>query len=503
MTTTGAPSYPPTPSPPSTGQQAARRRAGLLAASVMVLFVLAAAWALILSGREHERSAFDQNIFHLKAIQRFSAQWPSFRFGDYESATTPGYHVVLATLHRFLTHDLTTLRLAGSLFTAGLVATLACWLGCRLGAARAIALTLPLACSIYVFFPAVWLLPDNAAWWALTALLLVLLRAPGSTSPAGEWERGLLVAALLVLLVMVRQVHAWMVVPIAAAAWLAWPAERDDPRDPQALLAGLWPPLGERLSAAVRVVASGFVALPGLLVLALFVRLWGGLTPPAFQPAGSLLTTKDYTNVGGVSPATPGFILALIGLFGLFFAGFLWAALRRRAGPERGPDWAPVAGLAGLGALAGLVVSSLPHTSYLQMPRMSGLWNLVRAATPMGWDRSPVIIFPAMLGGAFVALWGMALPWRERWLLGATLAGFTLAHSAGALTWQRYFEPMVLLMLILSTASVVAQAPPPRPARAAGTPPSAGDAGSLAWWVWLGPLALALLQAGNTLWALR
>ncbi len=426
--------------PPATSRLAPR---GWFAAVIVACLFLSAAVPLILSGHSHERSAFDQNRFHVKVIGRFAEKWPRFDFRDYLSATTPGYHVALATARRFGVESTTGLRLLSAGFTVGLLATLAMYLARRLGTGKALALLFPLAASLYVFFPGVWLLPDNAGWWALAALLLNLLPGfdtrSGASSDEQHWSlsRAVLSASLFVFVIITRQVHAWAVLPIAFAAWHAWPARLDRPTG-----LALLPPHGEFAPACARLVLSGFIALPGLLLLAIFLDQWSGLVPPAFQPTGSPLTTADATNVGGTSPATPAFILALIGLFGLFFLPIVW--------PARSRDWLiPTL----TGAAVALALATIPRTNWELMSRISGLWNLVRAL-PCPFDRSPLIITLATLGGAWIGLWSSALPARSRWVLGSALLGFTLAHTMGALSWQRYFEPFVLMMLVIASAQV-------------------------------------------------
>lgn len=446
--------------------RASPHRASVLAAVIAGCATFAVALALILGGARHERSEFDQNKFHARVIGRFAEQMPRLDFRDYESATSPGYHVVLAAARRAGVESPTGLRVVGSLFTVGLMATLAGWLAVRVGASAALALVLPMGASLYVLFPAVWLLPDNAGWWPLAALLATLL--PGARHETLRPASFVLAGSLLVLLVAARQVHAWAGLPMLVAAWLAWPASRTD-----SVSCSFVPPVGESRPAIARTALMALAGLPAALLLALLVRTWGGLVPPAFQAAGSPLTTPDATRVSGISPATPGFVLALVGLFGAFFLPVVW--------PRRARGWFPLAfGFAG-GAMA---LAALPRTNWELMSRISGLWNLVKVL-PCPGDRSPLIIVLAGLGGAWVGLWAGALAPRARWVLGSSLVGFALSQAAGALTWQRYLEPMVLMLLLLASGCVLESASPAERRRAM-----------------VGPVALGLVQAALTAWTL-
>ncbi|MCH7793473.1 MAG: hypothetical protein IID31_14485, partial [Planctomycetes bacterium] len=149
------------------------------------LFLVAAS-ALILGGFERGRGAADQINYHEPVIRTFADQWPGFDFSDYLSATTPAYHVALATFARFVADSRPALQFAGALFTIGLLLTLTLAGSCgqRIGQQRALSqplearrwnravlMTLPVTASLYVFSSGVWLLPDNAAWWGV--LLIV------------------------------------------------------------------------------------------------------------------------------------------------------------------------------------------------------------------------------------------------------------------------------------------------------------------------------------------
>jgi len=228
--------------------------------------------------------------------------------------------------------------------------------------------------------------------------------------------------------------------------------------------------------------------------------MWGGPTPPAFSMTGSSLTTADCTRVTGMSPATPGYVLAVIGIAGVFFSPLLAAPLRGRL--------RSLVGVAVLGGFAAFVVAIVP-TSVAQFPehisglwgiqdkfQQTGLWSWMNTHVPVLAQRSPFIVLPAALGGVMIVLWGAALGIRERWILGASLAGFTASQTAGALTWQRYIEPMVLITFALAACRLPAREmlSDARDVAAPTRPPTHEHRGlALA-----GPLALACLLAVYT-----
>jgi hypothetical protein len=187
-------------------------------------------------------------------------------------------------------------------------------------------------------------------------------------------------------------------------------------------------------------------ALPGLLALGSFVHLWGGLAP----------RTQEWVHpAASVNFAAITMILATIGVLGFFYLGWLILA-KRPAIPWR---WAAI------GMATAVLIALIPHTTYdKDAGRWGGLWNLARA-TPTFADRSPLIIGMAALGGAVIAAVLTALRPRERWVLAAALAAFTAAMATVNQAWQRYYEPMVLMVYVLAAASPQISASPTPPHR--------------------------------------
>ncbi len=467
---------------------------GLAAALIFALIVS----ALILLLPQGERQAFDQNTFHYRVIARFAASLPLPSFTDYESATTPGYHYLLAWVHRFSGGNLSTLRLAGALWGVVLVGLMAAALVRRSGSTlTGLALTLPLACSLYIVSASTGLLPDGAAWFLVAAMLILGLR-PRITIATLAGMGGILLA-----LVMVRQIHLWAAALMVAAAWVGTGEARPMPHSATADLRSesggtrgadvpsATPPRPSSQHRRARAALACLFALPALLALAWFFNLWSGPVPPAFSAQGSPLTTHEYTRVSGLSPLTPGFVLALLGGLSVFYVGFLWPTLRRG-------NWLAHALIA---AAAGCTIAALPVSMWsLEAGRYSGLWNLVKRLPTLA-DRSPVIILAAGLGAASLVLWWKALPWRERLILGAGLLAFVAAHSAQALVWQRYSEPLLLMMMGLAASGIVGHA---GAVRRDGTPGWGGHPvrqptpSPIPHWAWLGPLVLALANAAIT-----
>jgi len=396
---------------------------------------------LILSECLMGRSAFDQLHFHEPVIRQFAAQWPGLELADYRSATTPGYHVLLALVWRYVAASGMALQLAGSAISAlliGLFAYAAAVGGTACDPAggervrppwwRGVLLTLPLLASMYVFFPGVWLLPDNLGWLLVLGVALVAwCLTNGRGSRAANLAIG---AALLLALVLVRQSHLWAAVLLWLGAWIGAAPLGD----------GGLAAMTSRTGARGRALGLALLAtLPAVVAFAVFIWMWRGLTPPSF--------VRQYGSV--INLATPAFVLALLGLVSCFFAGYIAPAAWRLA-RER-----PVGLLLAM-ALAALV-AVLPETTYAVEQRSSGLWNLVKIGPLIAGHTSVVLLVLAPAGAWALWAWFVALGPAARWLFLGAIVAFTAAQTTNPLCWQRYIEPLLLMMMGLGAATI----PPP------------------------------------------
>ncbi|HWE01564.1 MAG TPA: hypothetical protein VG326_04075 [Tepidisphaeraceae bacterium] len=394
---------------------------------------------LILTGCQRGRGAFDEYWFHLPTIRQFAHQWPRLDFSDYPSATTPGYHVLLAAADRLVGDRPRTLKWIASLFSIGLLSTLAAATARRAGFGPAVAVCLPVACSLYVVSSAAWLLPDNAGWWGVLGIMLLALR--GDVDGWTYFLGGLIFLAV----VLVRQNHAWILAPLCAAVWMK-PNDSRRRRD---------------AGGPSRVAFLLLVCLPAMAALGWFIRLWHGMTPPS---------QRGY--VGGFNPAAPVMALAVGGAIGVFFLPIIASQLPARHA------WR----LAVPGAIVGLLIGIVPATSYsVADGRYSGIWNAV-PHFPVVLGRSSLVVGLAALGGVVMSLWLAILPSRRRWIWFSAAVAFGAAQAAGHNAFQRYDEPFILIAAALSLAPAARHSPR---------------------WTWFGPLALSGILAAITLLSLR
>lgn len=418
----------PTSTHPESPLHPAARRPWLVAGVLVLVFILTA-WPVILSGSQRGRMAADQIDYHELVVRQFLADFPRPDFSDYRSATTPGYHFVVAAAARVVGDSRVTLQILGSLFTIALLGVLGWAVGTRAPPTMALALCAPVLASLYVWPAGVWLLPDNAGWLGVLAILLIALR---STVCARTYLVG---GVVLALLVFMRQIHLWPAACLWTAAWLG-SARDEDPASPY--LADEWHALTRepkpRFARAGLAIAA---TLPAFAVVAAFASLWGGLTPPMFQ--GEVVGEVGHQ---GLNPAAAPFVLSIFAIVSVFYLGFLGAPIGWML--TRGKRWALVA------AIAGAAVALLPATTFDQdAGRWTGLWNIAGALPSMGGRTSLLILLLSAAGGVFVLLWALAVPRRDRWVLLAALVAFMAAMTASQELWQRYVEPAVLMLVIL------------------------------------------------------
>lgn len=408
---------------------------GHLLAPLLLLALFGLLWLpVLLSGAEGTPEAYDARMYHRPVIEAFARELPRPNIASYESATAPGYHLLMAVVWR-ATASTAAMHAVNAAFGVGLVAALYLVLRRPAGPWGAAALTLPVACSPYTVGGTIWLTTDNAA------MLCIVLALGGAVFGGYSRAKNLRLGVYAALATSVRQIHVWLAAPVGIVGLLATclpgvvrglaPRKiREDPwldrgcdGSPWNLLAGI--------AAAAMPVA----------VLGALMWQWGGQLTPA-------TTSSDITkHAAGANLASPAFALALIGALGVFFVPVMWEQIRR----VRLGDLAVVAV-----AAAGLAVALAFPTSYLIYIRDFGwLWKIVQKLPSVG-ERSLVITVLAPVGAVVLLMLsrGCAAAGRRipALIVQLSLLGWLLAQTMNSMAWQRYFEPMVLVGLSLLAA---------------------------------------------------
>ena len=419
-------------------------------------------WPVIALRGGGTSQAGDQWEFHEPTVRAISDHWPTIELHQYRSATAPGYHLVLATVARWVDDHTATLQVAGSLFGLGLLMAIFIPVSRMVGASAAVVLILPLAFSKYLLGSAIWMTTDNAGllfvWLTLSGTLLL----EATPSRVARWS---LWATLAVL---IRQIHLWVAAPVWLMAWCispigGWVARLLEDPQQRRFSWKQWFPIVPML-------------IGPLVVVAVLVRAWGGLVPPLFSGAHD----------AGQNPAMLLVTLSMFGAMGIFFLP-AFASWRELTRPDRAMQ---------LAMATGLIVSVLWTSEYnVEAGRWGGpIWRVV-AVMPVVAGRSVVFIPLACLGAAVLMSAHRALKRagkvKQGALLFLSLIGWAVAQSFNHGAWQRYCEPVVLIALILITVLCRVDQ-----ARAGQT--GQGRPTVTATW-WAGPLVLAVLQLAMSL----
>jgi len=408
---------------------------------------------VILSGRGGTNEAGDAAMFHEPVIETMVEQWPSPDIVNYRSTTSPGYHLLMAAIMRATGAESVSapvVRLASAALTWGLLAAVFWWASAFCSSWLALALTAPLMLSPYVLGGGIWLTTDTSAW-CFVALALGGALTTRDASPVRTGLLGLAATAA----VGVRQVHVWAIAPLGLLALGAGPLRRFIP---PALRMG---DEGQPTSWVRTIWGVAWALAPAALLL-WFVSIWGGLTPPEYRE-------KHDT---GANPATFAFALSMVAVFGVFFLPAAIDEIRRGALKNK---WLWVC--AGLGLLVALV----PATDWLRTtvdgvrynPRDNGwLWKpIIQKAPDLFGRTSVVVLLLAPMGAAALWLLRKAAVTAGRGpaanVLLLTMLGWAIAQSMNSLAWQRYFEPMALLVLIWLTAMALPRGTDPKRVRLA------------------------------------
>jgi hypothetical protein len=374
----------------------------------------------------------DARIYQLPTILQLSER---LDLSDYPSAQTPLYHLVTAGWGEVVGFELWKLRLLNVAISYGMALALLRLLrrATPLGGLPAFALTLAFVLSPYVFGASFTLLTDNLA----ILFGLIALERIHAYAREGSLAAFAVACAAIGAAVMTRQSFLWLV-PVAAFFLLLPPVR------------------------AGRVAAGGAILALALVPLAALVIEWNGLVPPSADPASCGLCT-DRPGVGPdeLSLRTVGFTVALLGMYAALVLGpAQWRRLRSPVARTAGRALAavrlrprvPPALLAGAVAVGVALVLLEPLEYMPARPGVQGdagyLWRLS--------DELPTVLGSSLLFWLLVPLGAVAgalLVRRAGWtsLPSVYLGAFLLGTLPVNLVYQKYFDPFMLLAVLLFT----------------------------------------------------
>ena len=387
------------------------------AATLLALPFLAG--AIGLRGLTHVMPTFhagDEIAYHLPTIEQFARQLWSPDLVHYPAAQTPLFHLLVAAWGEVVGLELWRLRVVEVLISYGVALVLYRLLrrhsGLTLG--PAVLLAALFACSPYVFGQSFILVTDNLALLlGLVAVerLLAFDRGGGLSAFAAA-------CGAIALAVLTRQSSGWL----ALLAFLVLVLH--EPRD-------------------LRLTASG-IALLGLALVpfGLLVLSWHGLVPPTADPASCGLCAPAEGRLGWAGDSrlrAPLYAIAIAGVYGTLLHGpALWDELRS-AGARA---WRLPLAAASASVLVLLAVPLAYHTG-----DEGWIWRIARSGPqPLGTAWPFWLLVP--LGCAVLAT--VARRCGPRSLPVLLLGCFLLAQLATRLAYQKYFDPIVLLALLLA-----------------------------------------------------
>ena len=373
--------------------------------------------------------AYDQNLYHYHVVRQFEQEWPAVNIADYGAATGPGYHIVLATASKAVGYELDTLRLVSLVLGMGLIVAVAGWAATSVGPRAASLLTMPLAASTYVLGSGLHVHTDNFGWMfvvlALGPVVFQIVR------PLSFFTAGL----FALLAVSVRQIFIWTIGPIIFAGLLASPLVRTLP---DSIL-----PKRESAQRSWGLLTCAIAAaIPAVVLLFVFIGLWGGLVPPrfsGFHASGYSLCAFGYA-LAVAAIYAPFFLMVVPDIMGVLYRVRVWVIVF---------------------AIIGAVLSVLgPSDVNIDAGRMGGpVWRLVGMG-PVFAERSLVLAgFAACGAAALTVLVGAAFESRRGAPALVLMCAWFATNSTQVINTQmfpRYFDTPTLLIYTWLGALILA-----------------------------------------------
>lgn len=346
---------------------------------------------------------YDEGKFHYPTILQFAKEFPYFNLQDYNSATTPLYHLLMALLQNVFNGDLLLLRWVSVIISYLAVVVLYKILAKRLSVPHNFALLLSLIfLSAPYFFGASFVIqPGNAA-----VLLLLLTINSYLKFKVGYQARHFIWAMFFMMLCLLcRQTYLYLSMAIGLDLLL-------------------------HTKNKVQLIKYYVLMLVALLPLVALIVLWEGLTPPSFSSA--------HTEAGLINIKALEFGLVILGLYFIFLL------------PSDFYPWLPGKKLL---AIAGLAVASILLLFLVPLQgkdnELSG--NIPRIATKLPSLFHTSFLYFLLVPAGTVALYLIILKQKLHFFV-LLLLCFFISNLPSKIIFQRYFDTAIILVLILANA---------------------------------------------------
>jgi hypothetical protein len=360
----------------------------------------------------------DHIRYHLPSILQIRKNLPTLDISkDTLSAIAPGYYYFLASISFLTGSDEQTLRIINCIISFLIPLSLYIYARKSLSVKSGCLLIMPLVTSNFLIKSSWWIFTDNAA------LLLVLWTLIAILEFRNNSEQGITIGILSSITTFVRQLHVWLVIPSLLRVILANYQDSISFKN----LKNLFP------VSKINFISLIAALLPGLIITILYFS-WGGLVPPVWKEASLKIS---------LSPVA--YILAVWGFLGVFYLG----SIRKNIKDYRNNKFVIIS------VFLGFIVSLISPTTFsVENGRWGGyFWEIVKRL-PQIFDRSIFFILLAPLGAAFIAIFYLKM--RESaqgnksllWL--SAVASWAITFVINRQLFHRYYEPMILVFLILT-----------------------------------------------------
>lgn len=348
-------------------------------------------------------SVKDEDYYHWPTILQFAQEWPNPDLVNYRSATGPLFHLVFAGLYR-LGFEMWSLRTINMVISYVGIVFLYYTIQ-KTGASRTYSLILSILFGIspYFFGSSFVLMTDNlAVTFAIASLYgIYCLKA---TPRMGT----VVVTAILVTgALLTRQFYLWLLPPLL---WIIYKAPK--------------PSSWRWLAAAVSM-------LPIVPLCWLMIQ-WHGPVPPKFQKAHAATGLGDLT--GTI------LLLSLIGAYALMIAP---SEVFNRRNVSNRRLWAFIATV--ITTWVALFIKSVPPGSVLR----DGY--LVKMSTMLGKKIGATsVLFYVLSGVGLGYLWRRWPDRRDHAIPFLCIAGCSLVSLRTTGYFQKYYDPLALIFLMLT-----------------------------------------------------
>lgn len=347
---------------------------------------------------------FDEEVYHLPAIEKFAYEFPNLDLVGYRLAMSPLYHIFLAVLYKYFYLNIYEIRIINMIF--GLLCLLLFFTYLRLhkDQNRALLVTACLLFSPYFLGPSIRVSTDNVAF--LFAIVTLLFLDP---KIATRFRYRFLLSSLFnTIALLIRQIYVW----IAAVGFIT--AIRESKKE----------------TRRNRSFSALFFLLPLSAAFGLFL-LWRGFTPPLLEPR--------HQGTKGINFDAFIFGVSVMGELGAFFSLWFLDFYKRNSGS--------LLQLICLVLFCWIFMIIHPMPDAIAREVGDGaLWKIA-AAAPVLHKTSLVfwVLFP--LGAVFLyttfinfKAYGHIFP-----LLVYVI--WLASNSLNHLTWHKYFEPFTFLYI--------------------------------------------------------